>query len=192
MSAPRTIGVLLFDDVEELDAAGPWEVLGYWTRTYPRDGWRVVSLARKQGLVTAAHGLRIHADHGFSDAPELDVLVYPGGQGTRAHLRDEVRLRQLQAWATRAEIVASVCTGALVLAAAGLLRNRRATTHWQSLDTLAELEPTATVLRDQRFVDEGDVVTSAGVSAGVDMALHLVERLAGPERRLAVSREIEW
>jgi transcriptional regulator GlxA family with amidase domain len=192
VSAVRTIGIFLFEDVEELDAVGPWEVLAYWTRTHPQDGWQVVTIADSAALVTCAKGLRIVPDHMLADAPELDVLVYPGGRGTRAHLDDQSRLSWVREQRGRVSLMASVCTGSLVYAAAGLLAGRPATTHWNSLDRLAELDPTIEVRADDRFVDDGDVVTSSGVSAGIDMALYLVARLAGEERAREVRRGIQY
>jgi len=188
----KTIGIVLFDDVEELDAVGPWEVLAYWTRTWPDDDWQVGTVAPQGGVVTCAKGLRIVADHPFDDAPPLDVVVHPGGRGTRPQLIDEGHLGWVRAQAASAELMTSVCTGSLVYAAAGLLRDRPATTHWASLDLLATLDPTIQLRPEARFVDDGDVITSAGVSAGIDMALHLVIRLAGIERAREVRRGIQY
>lgn len=186
------IGIVLFDDLEELDAVGPWEVLSYWCRTFPDDGWAVTTLSRDGGLVRCAKGLVIQAHHSFADCPPLEVLVYPGGIGTRAQLGDPTSLDWVRRQRQEVSIMASVCTGSLVYAAAGLLSGRPATTHWASLDRLAELDPTVEVRAEARFVDDGDVVTSAGISAGIDMALHLVDRLAGTERARQVRRGIQY
>jgi len=191
-AAVRTIGIVLFDDVEELDAVGPWEVLSWWTRTHPEDGFAVTTLAPDGGVVTAAKGLRMVADHSFADAPVLDVLLYPGGSGTRAHTRDPERLDWVRARAAEASLVTSVCTGALVLAAAGLLAGRPATTFHGALDELRDLDASVEVRPEDRFVDDGDVVTSSGVSAGIDMALHLVGRFAGADRAREVRRGIQY
>jgi transcriptional regulator GlxA family with amidase domain len=188
----KHIGILLFPDVEELDAVGPWEVLSFWTRMWPDDGWAVTTLAKDAGLVTCAKGLRIYAEHSYDTAPPLDVLLYPGGQGTRPHLKDEEQLDWARRQRAAIPLMTSVCTGSLVYAAAGLLTNRPATTHWASLDRLAELDPTIEVRPDDRFVDSGEVITSSGVSAGIDMALHLVHRLAGLERAQQVRRGIQY
>jgi transcriptional regulator GlxA family with amidase domain len=188
----KHIGILLFPDVEELDAAGPWEVLAFWTRTWPDDGYAVTTLTKEAGPVTCAKGLRILAEHSYEDAPALDVLIYPGGQGTRPHLKDDEQLDWVRRQRADVPLMTSVCTGSLVYAAAGLLANRPATTHWASLDLLAEIDPTIQTRPDDRFVDDGDVITSAGVSAGIDMALHLVHRLAGIDRARAVRRGIQY
>ena len=188
----RTIGVVLFDGVEELDAVGPWEVLAWWTLNHPEDGWAVTCLSRDGRPVRAAKGLVLGAHTSFADAPRLDVLLHPGGRGTRPLTRDEEHLDWVRAQRGTAPLLTSVCTGALVYAAAGLLRDRPATTHWGSLDALRALDPSVEVRPEDRFVDDGDLVTSAGVSAGIDMALHLVARLAGAERARATRRGIQY
>jgi transcriptional regulator GlxA family with amidase domain len=192
MAETRLIGILLFTDSEELDAIGPWEVLAFWTRTFPDDGFAVTTLSQSGGLVRCAKGLSVVAEHSYADVPPLEVLVYPGGQGTRPQLTDEAQLEWVRGMRADAPLMTSVCTGSLVYAAAGLLRHRPATTHWASLDHLAQLDPTIDVRRDQRFVDDGDIVTAAGISAGIDMALHLVQRLAGTERARQVRRAIQY
>ena len=188
----KHIGIVLFPDVEELDAVGPWEVLSYWTRAHPEDGYAVCCLAEAGGLIRCANGLTVQAHYSFADAPPLEVLIYPGGQGTRPQLSDQGTLDWVRRERAVVPLMTSVCTGSLVYAAAGLLSGRPATTHWASLDLLTELDPTIDVRRDKRFVDDGDVVTSAGISAGIDMALHLVARLASPDRAREIRRAIQY
>ena len=188
----KTIGILLFDDVEELDAVGPWEVLSAWCTFWPDDGWRVTTFSVDGAAVSAAKGLSIVPHHAAADVGDMAIVLHPGGQGTRPLLEDPEHLDRVRAWAAAAEITTSVCTGSLVYAAAGLLEGRPATTHWGSLDTLAELDPTIDVRPDDRYVDDGDVITSAGVSAGIDMALALVARLVTPERSAEVRRYIQY
>ena len=185
------IGIALFDGAEELDWAGPWEVLAAWAQQFPDDGVRVFTLARENGTITCAKGLRVLPDETWETAPALDVLVYPGGRGTRTELADEAVLDWIRGVADSG-LVASVCTGSLVLAAAGLLDGRPATTHWGSLELLPALGRDIEVRPDDRFVDTGDVITAAGVSAGIDMALHLVARLHSPERAREVRRYIQY
>ncbi len=192
MADTKRIGILLFSDVEELDAIGPWEVLAYWTRNYPQDGYEATTLSRAGGLVQCAKGLAVQAHHSYADAPPLDVLIYPGGQGTRAHLQDDAQLNWVRRQRAAVPLMTSVCTGSLVYAAAGLLRGRPATTHWRSLDLLHELDPSIDVCGEERFVDDGDLITSAGISAGIDRALHLVDRLAGTDRARQVRRGIQY
>ncbi|MDX6309614.1 MAG: hypothetical protein QOI06_2660 [Nocardioidaceae bacterium] len=187
----RHIGILLFDGVEELDAVGPWEVLASWTQVFPQDGYSVSCLSRDGGSVTAAKGLVMHAHHSFADAPPLEVLVHPGGN-TRPLQEDPEHLEWVRAQRAVVPLMTSVCSGSLVYAAAGLLRGRPATSYWGALDSLRALDPSVEVRPDDRWVDDGDVVTAAGVSAGIDMALHLVARLAGDDRSREVRRGIQY
>jgi transcriptional regulator GlxA family with amidase domain len=186
------IAIVLFEGVEELDFAGPWEVLAAWATQYPDDGASVFTVADSTDLVLCAKGLKVAPDHTWDTAPAPDVLIVPGGYGVNAKLEDEAFLDRLRADAGRGTLVTSVCTGALALAKAGLLRNRPATTWWGRLDRLAELEPTVEVRPDDRFVDSGEIITAAGVSAGIDMALHLVARLHSVERAREVRRYIQY
>jgi len=188
----RQIGILLFDGVEELDAVGPWEVLSAWTQQHPEDGWDTFCLSRDGRPVRSAKTLVLGAHHSIDDAPAIDILVHPGGPGTRVMLHDRGHLDWVRRQRATVPLMTSVCTGSLVYAAAGLLVGRRATTHWASLNLLSELDPTVITDVSSRFVDDGDLITSAGVSAGIDMALHLVARLTDVERAREVRREIQY
>lgn len=188
---PKTVAIFLFEDVEELDWAGPWEVLSAWAQFYP-DEIEVFTMAETDGPILCAKGMRVLPHHTLASAPDFDVLIYPGGQGTRAQLeRDDIK-EWLRKARENTEIMTSVCTGALVYGAAGLLDDRPATTHWASLDLLESLGNNIEVRREDRFVDDGDLITAAGVSAGIDMALHLVERLHSAERAREVRRYIQY
>jgi len=180
------VGILIFDEVEVLDFAGPYEVFSR-TRLVPgvesrrsnaSAPFEVFTVAASRAPVTATGGLRVLPDVDFDSAPPIDILVVPGGFGTRALLRDEATLAWIRQTAGAARQVTSVCTGALLLARTGLLAGRRATTHWGALGLLAEVDPTIRVEPDLRVVDDV-IVTSAGVSAGIDMALAVVESLCG-------------
>jgi transcriptional regulator GlxA family with amidase domain len=180
------VGILLFDGVEVLDFAGPLEVFSR-TRLTPgvesrrsEDSapFEVFTVAARPLAVAATGGLRVMPHFDFVRAPRPDILVVPGGFGTRALLEDRATLDWVRDRAQEARRVTSVCTGALLLAKAGLLAGRRATTHWGAVDLLASLDPTITVERDRRVVEDG-IVTSAGVAAGIDMALSIVESLHG-------------
>ena len=186
------IGILLFDGFEELDALGPWEVLATWSQDLPEDGWTVSTFTRDGAPVRAAKGLRVTPDHSYDSVPHLDVLLYPGGQGTRAHLEDAEQLQWIRDQRDAGTLMTSVCTGSLAYAAAGLLAGRPATTHHGSLALLATLDPSIEVRPDDRFVDDGAVITAAGVSAGIDMALHLIVRLADADRAWQVRRAIQY
>ena len=181
MADGPAIGIFLFDGAEELDWAGPWEVLAAWRDGWPDDGATVFTIAKEAGVVTCATGARVIPDHSWESAPAVDVLVYPGGRGVRAHLGDTAITGWLRGLANAGTLMTSVCTGSLVYADAGLLDGGPATTHWGSLDHLARLGDDLEVRKGDRYVDRGDVITAAGVSAGIDMALHLVARLQSTE-----------
>lgn len=192
MADPRRIAVFVFPDVEELDFAGPWEVLSAWARGWPDDGIECFTLARVAGEIACAKGLRVVPEHDWGSAPPFDTLIFPGGRGTRPMLADDALLAWVRDKADRGVTIASVCTGALVLAKAGLLDGKPATTHHGSLDYLKQLGREIEVLPDARFVDNGSILTAAGVSAGIDLALHLVVRMHSVERAREVRRYIQY
>lgn len=184
-----TIGIVLFDGCEELDWAGPWEVFTMGRR--PDD--TVVTIAERSGPVTCAKGLRVLADHTFADAPDLDVILVPGGQGTRAERANPAMLDYVRSQAARCRWVTSVCTGSFVLEAAGLTAGKRITTHWAAIDELRELAaPDQEVRSDVRYICDGHVVTAAGVSAGIDMSLWLLGQLESPEHARRTQRFMEY
>ncbi len=187
-----SIGIFIFDGAEELDFVGPWEVLAMWAQSWPEDGVEVFTVARDAGLVTCAKGMRVMADHSWTTAPTIDVLVYPGGEGMRSHIGDRDIHGWLEGRQAGGTLMTSVYTGSLVFADAGILNGRPATTHWESVDALAVLGTDIQVLADERFVDSGNVITASGVSAGIDMALHLVSRLHSVERARQVRRAIQY
>lgn len=186
------IGIFLFPDAEELDWAGPWEVLSYWARIWPDDDVEVFTLSEEEGPIGCAKGLRVLTDHTWATAPGMDVLVYPGGQGTRPQLGVERYRKWVNDLAAGGTLMTSVCTGALVFADSGLLNGRPATTYWAAMDLLGSLGTDIELRPDDRFVDSGEVITAAGVSAGIDMALHLVARLHSVERAKEVRRGIQY
>jgi transcriptional regulator GlxA family with amidase domain len=183
-----TIAIALWDGVEELDFAGPYEVLAAWARMSERP-INVRTVASTAGAVRCSHDLKVVADSTWEDVGKLDLLVLPGGD-TRPLQADESFLERMRVLAGSGTLMTSVCTGALVYGRAGILDGRRATTHWGALDRLADLG--VDVDREARFVDTGEVVTAAGVSAGIDMALHLVARLESVERAQEVRRYIQY
>lgn len=188
----RTIGILLFDGFEELDAVGPWEVLAFWTKQFPDDEYEVTTVSRDGAPVTAAKGLVVTPHQSYDSLPPLELLVYPGGRGTRPHLADDAQLDWVRRQRATVPLMTSVCTGSLVYAKAGLLAGRPATTHHENTDELLRLDPSIELRKDDRYVDDGDVITSAGVSAGIDMALYLVVRLAGADRARQVRSGIQY
>ena len=171
-------GFLIFDGLEELDFAGPWEVISMWSKLSggPENYFTV---AKKDRVIRCANGLRILPDYSFDNCPPMDYLLIPGGQGTREEIKDPPFIDFVVKQAGIGKKILSVCTGALVLDAAGLLKGKKATTHWQWLSSLRK-NPDIEVI-EQRFVADGDIWTAAGVSAGIDMMLALVAEEAGED-----------
>ncbi len=191
----RQVGILVFPEVEVLDFCGPFEVfsvarLDEATRRETPSPYDVQLIAEAPGIVRATGGLKVVADHGIADCPPLDMLVVPGGWGVRRELSND----RLIGWiaAQRARTMASVCTGSLLLGKAGYLQGKRATTHWMVLDWMRELFPETKVVDDEHVVEDGDLITSAGISAGVDMALRLVGRDHGEAIARATARYMEY
>ncbi|WP_069164732.1 DJ-1/PfpI family protein [Nocardia altamirensis] len=191
-NSARYLGILLFDGMEELDAIGPWEVFAWWTQHFPGDGYLATTFSADGGPVTCEKSLVVQPHHSIDSVPALDVLLHPGGDGTIPMLTDPAHLKWLREQRTHVPLITSVCTGATVLAAAGLLHGRPATTNRKAFDRLRELDATITPRPGERYVDDGDIITSAGISAGIDMALHIVARLAGPTRAHDVREGIEY
>lgn len=188
---PIRVGIFVFDDVEELDVVGPYDVLAYWAAT---SGLRpeVFAFSADGAPVRCAKGLGLVPARSAETVGPLHVLVHPGGRGTRRLAADPDHLAWIRRMRETTPLMTSVCTGALVYAAAGLLAGRPATTYWSAFDELAALDGSVLLDTEARFVDDGDVVTSAGVSAGIDMALHLVARLESVEAARAVRRGIQY
>ena len=193
------VGILIFDGVEVLDFAGPFEVFSR-TRLVPgvesrrseeSAPFQVFTVARSRVSVTTTGNLQVVPHYSFADAPRIDLLVVPGGYGTRALLGDEEMLGWIRRAAAEARKVTSVCTGSLLLAQAGLLEGRRATTHWAALDLLESLDARMKVERELRVVDDG-IITSAGVASGIDMAFYVVEALFGRQVADETARYIEY
>lgn len=186
----NTIGILLFDDVEELDFVGPWEVFSATAQQlFPDD--RVVTIAQESRPIRCAKGLRVLPDVDFTTAPPLDLVLVPGGQGTRREVSNPTLIGWLRDAGQRCQWVTSVCTGALLLHEAGFAKGRRVTTHWAFVETLRQ-RGDVTVLENRRYVRDGNVVTAAGVSAGIDLALWLVGQIHGIDVARKVQRGIEY
>ncbi|GLS06048.1 glutamine amidotransferase [Chitiniphilus shinanonensis] len=196
-AASLAIGIYVFDDVEALDFAGPYEVFTTAARVHGRDHagvspcFRVFTVGRNRDAVKARAGLKIEPDHTLADHPAIDCLIVPGGV-VGAELEKPDVIAWIAAQAGRVPLVASVCTGAFLLARAGLFDGRRATTHWEDLDDLQRMFPAVQVQRGVRWVDQGALVSSAGISAGIDMSLHLVERLHSRELAVRTARQMEF
>jgi transcriptional regulator GlxA family with amidase domain len=185
----RTVGIVLYPRFELLDVYGPAEIFGNMIGRM-----RIVMVAEKAGPVASAQGPKVVADVGFDDCPDLDLVMVPGGFGTMTQLKNETLLNWLRARAEKAEIVLSVCSGSAILAKAGLLDGRRATSNKRYFQLAVDQGPNVQWVRQARWVDDGDRVTSSGVSAGIDMALHVVKRLYGAQaaENIANGTEYTW
>lgn len=195
-SRRMNVGIYVFDEVEVLDACGPFEVFSTAARMKARTNkdakaFEVFMVADRMRTVCARGGLQIVPNFNFSNHPKIDLLIVPGGIVTAELEREEVI-----GWITRtaktAELVASVCTGAFLLAKAGLLDGKRATTHWEDLEDMRKLFPKVKVEAEERWIDEGRVVSSAGISAGLDMSLYLVSRIEGEELAVRTARQMDY
>lgn len=186
-----TVGIVLFEDAEELDWAGPWEVFTM-ARAGLAEDLRVVTVAQTADPVRSWNGLRVLPDHTFEDCPKLDLVLVPGGQGTRREIENPVMLAWLAKVGAECTWVTSVCTGSLLLHGAGLASGRRITTHWGFIPTLRERASDAEVLENVRYVRDGNLVTAAGVSAGIDMSLWIVGQIWGVPHARATQRFMEY
>ncbi len=192
MKTTRTLAILVFADVEVLDFCGPYEVFSVANRFADAPAFNVVTVAEKPGPVLARNGLSVNPDRLVVDVPAPDLLLIPGGQGTRREMHNQAIIDWIKKAADKAELVLSVCTGALLLAKSGLLDGLEATTHHGAFDLLREVAPRTRVHEDRRFVDNGTVICSAGIAAGLDMSLHVVGRLLGKEVAAKTARQMEY
>jgi len=193
MSDPsRNVAIFIFDDVEVLDFCGPFEVFSVTGRRNGSNPFNVYTVAEKAGPILARNALSINPRYTFADSPEPDILVIPGGYGTRQEVQKTAVLDWVKDCSRRSELLLSVCTGALVLGKAGLLGGLTATTHHLALAELKEVAPQTTIDASKRFIDNGKIITAAGISAGIDMALHVVARLLGKEQALETAAYMEY
>lgn len=188
----KTVAIVLFPEVEVLDFAGPFEVFAVTDELRGYDTFHVITVAETSAPIRARNGLRVLPDHTIATCPKPDLLIIPGGFGTRALLKNEPVLAWLRTQAASAELVMSVCTGAFLLAKLGLLDGLRATTHHECLDDLRALAPAAILDATVRFHDNGKFLTAAGISAGIDCSLHVVARLLGPATAADTARYMEY
>jgi len=193
----KRVGIVLFENIEVLDFSGPFEVfsvtrLDEERRREEPSPFEVLLVAEKNDLVVTTGGMKVIPDHTFESCPKIDILVVPGGWGTRKELKNPTMLNWLRIRASEVETLTSVCTGSMLLGFAGLLDGHHATTHWRSLDWMRESFPSVTVAYDKHVVEDGRIITSAGISAGIDMALKVVERYCGEDIARATARHMEY
>ncbi len=193
----KRVGIVIFEGVEVLDFCGPFEVfsisrLDERKRFEDPSPFEVLLVAQESGPVVTTGGMKVIPHHTFATCPEPDILVVPGGWGVRREISNPVLLEWLKQLAPKVEILTSVCTGSMLLGFAGLLDGLHATTHWNSLDWMRDSFPRVVVERGKRVVEEGRVITSAGISAGIDMALKVVERTFGGNVARAAAERMEY
>ncbi|MEW6350298.1 MAG: DJ-1/PfpI family protein [Thermodesulfobacteriota bacterium] len=193
----KQVGILIFNDVEVLDFCGPFEVFSTTRvdeekRREEPSPFNVFLVAQTGEPVTASGGLRVLPDCALDECPSLDVLVVPGGWGTRTEMHNEPLLKWIAERSRQVALLTSVCTGALLLGHAGLLERKRATTHWRALDWMQELFPTTVVEKKLHVVEDGNLITSAGIAAGIDMALKVVSRYFGEALARATAQHMEY
>jgi len=183
----------MFDEVEVLDFAGPFEVFSVTSELSKGERpFAVSTVAEHPGAVSARNGLSVNPDCTISDCPPPDILIVPGGQGTRKLIDNSAVINWIKDCARTAELVLSVCTGSLLLAKADLLEGLAATTHHRALELLRELAPNTTIIENQRFVDNGKIITSGGIAAGIDMSLHVVGKLLGTAQAEQTAEHMEY
>jgi transcriptional regulator GlxA family with amidase domain len=188
----RNVAILLFNDVEVLDFAGPFEVFAVTDELSDHETFNVFTVADSPASIRARNGLTVVPDYMLETAPKPAVLIVPGGSGTRRLLQQPHVLEWIRTKSAAAELTMSVCTGALVLGQAGLLDGLRATTHHECFDLLREHAPRTEVVETDRFIDNGKILTAAGISAGIDCSLHVIERLLGADAAAKTARYMEY
>lgn len=186
----KNVGILLFDDVEVLDFAGPFEVFSVTGQRDDEGCFNVFTISEKE-LIKAVNGLKVLPDYKLDNHPKVDILVVPGGYGARAAIRNDKIIKWVKGISEKAEYTLSVCTGSLILAQSGLLKNLEATTHHTCYDLLEELD-NSLILRKERFVDNGKIITAAGVSAGIDASMYLIGKIHGEDVSKETAKYIEY
>lgn len=188
------VGILLFNEVEVLDFAGPFEVFSIVTILEQSDKPFLVQTVSQYGkMIKARNGLIVQSNFSFDNAPDFDILIVPGGYGAEEiEINNEKVIEWIKEQSGKVELIASVCTGAFLLAEAGILDGKRATTHWMDIDRLEREFPNVKVERNCKFIDEGSIITSGGISAGINMSFHLIKRLLGENVAKMTARRMEY
>lgn len=188
------VGIFVFNEVEVLDFAGPFEVFSITTYVGCNEKpFNVKIVSQTKDLITARNGLKIQPDYSFYDAPDFDILIVPGGYGAEEiEIHNSIAIDWIKRNMDKVEIMASVCTGAFLLAKAGLLNDKKATTHWMDIDRLKEEYPKIIIQHNVKYVDEGSIITSGGISAGINMSFYIVKKLLGEETANTTARRMEY
>ncbi|PFU35330.1 AraC family transcriptional regulator [Bacillus cereus] len=187
-----SVGIFLFNEVEVLDFAGPFEVFSI-TKVHEEKSFTVYTVSQNGEMITARNGLKVKPDYSIEDLPPVDILIIPGGKGARENeVKNDIVINWVRQQMKEVKLMTSVCTGALLLAKAGLLEGLKATTHWASIQTFKKDFPNVEVMENVKFVDEGHIITSAGISAGINMSFHIVKNLLGVEIAEETAKNMEY
>lgn len=187
-----SVGIFLFNEVEVLDFAGPFEVFSI-TKVHEEKPFTVYTVSQNGEMITARNGLKVNPDYSIKDLPPVDILIIPGGKGARENeVKNDIIINWIRQQMKEVKLITSVCTGALLLAKAGLLDGLKATTHWASIQTFKKDFPNVEVMENVKFVDEGHIITSAGISAGINMSFHIVKNLLGVEIAQETAKSMEY
>ncbi|ASZ20337.1 AraC family transcriptional regulator [Bacillus cereus] len=187
-----SVGIFLFNEVEVLDFAGPFEVFSI-TKVHEEKPFTVYTVSQNGEMITARNGLKVKPDYSIEDLPPVDILIIPGGKGARENeVKNDIVINWVREQMKEVKLMTSVCTGALLLAKAGLLEGLKATTHWASIQTFKKDFPNVEVMENVKFVDEGHIITSAGISAGINMSFHIVKNLLGVEIAEETAKNMEY
>lgn len=192
MSRPRNVAILIFNDVELLDFCGPLEVFSVTGIQDDLSPFNVYTVAEKLEPITTRNQLSVNPQYTIHDCPQPDILLVPGGQGTRREMNNPVLIDWIKGCSQKAKLILSVCTGALLLAKAGLLEGLTATTHHSAIELLEQVAPNTNIQTNKRFVDSGKIILSAGISTGIDMSLYVVAKLLGKEQALKTAQYMEY
>ncbi|KNF07721.1 ThiJ/PfpI domain-containing protein [Gottschalkia purinilytica] len=188
MKKTKNVGILIFDEVEVLDFCGPFEVFSVSSNVSAENSFNVFTIAEKDGPIYARNNLSINPKYTIKDCPDIDILIVPGGQGARKEMHNQMIISWINNIYPNLELLLTVCTGALIVGKCGLLEGLTATTHHSALNLLKDISPNIKVVSDERYVDNGKIILSGGISAGIDMSLYVVDKLLGKE---AVSKTID-
>ncbi len=188
----RSVAILIFDEVEILDFCGPYEVFGVTGRHNNSQPFNVYTVAEYSKPIIARNQLSINPQYTIANCPPSDILLVPGGFGTRREMHNLVLINWIKKCSSQSELLLSVCTGALLLAKAGLLENLAATTHYLAIDLLKEVAPNTEIRIGDRFVDNGKIIVSAGISAGIDMSFYVVAKLLGKQAAIETAQYMEY
>ncbi|MFQ6176708.1 DJ-1/PfpI family protein [Bacillus paranthracis] len=187
-----SVGIFLFNEVEVLDFAGPFEVFSI-TKVHEEKPFTVYTVSQNGEMITARNGLKVKPDYSIEDLPPVDILIIPGGKGAQENeVKNDIVINWVRQQMKEVKLMTSVCTGALLLAKAGLLEGLKATTHWASIQTFKKDFPNVEVMENVKFVDEGHIITSAGISAGINMSFHIVKNLLGVEIAEETAKNMEY